>query len=154
MKFKKILLSLIMCFIITGCGNEPVTLDLEKVEIEINNMEIDGEKVFDSNQKLSDDAIKGRNITLSLYDEILMSLPTNSTDVDMYIVYLPKEGSEEKCTKEIEGFISSLYDTYSMYLPEEAKLLKNYEKEIYGDYHIYVVSENSSDVISKIKSIK
>lgn len=154
MKFKKILLSLIMCFIITGCGNEPVTLDLEKVEIEINNMEIDGEKVFDSNQKLSDDAIKGRNITLSLYDEILMSLPTNSTDVDMYIVYLPKEGSEEKCTKEIEGFISSLYDTYSMYLPEEAKLLKDYEKEIYGDYHIYVVSENSSDVISKIKSIK
>lgn len=154
MKFKKILLSLIMCFIITGCGNEPVTLDLEKVEIEINNMEIDGEKVFDSNQKLSDDAIKGRNITLSLYDEILMSLPTNSTDVDMYIVYLPKEGSEEKCTKEIEGFISSLYDTYSMYLPEEAKLLKDYEKEIYGDYYIYVVSENSSDVISKIKSIK
>ena len=127
MKFKKILLSLIMCFIITGCGSEPVSLDLEKVEIEINNMEIDGEKVFDSNQKLSDDAIKGRNITLSLYDEILMSLPTNSTDVDMYIVYLPKEGSEEKCTKEIEGFISSLYDTYSMYLPEEAKLLKDYE---------------------------
>ena len=138
MKFKKILLSLIMCFIITGCGSEPVTLDLKKVEIEINNMEIDGEKVFDSNQKLSDDAIKGRNIT----------------DVDMYIVYLPKEGSEEKCTKEIEGFISSLYDTYSMYLPEEAKLLKDYEKEIYGDYHIYVVSENSSDVISKIKTIK
>ena len=154
MKFKKILLSLIMCFIITGCGSEPVTLDLKKVEIEINNMEIDGEKVFDSNQKLSDDAIKGRNITLSLYDEILMSLPTNSTDVDMYIVYLPKEGSEEKCTKEIEGFISSLYDTYSMYLPEEAKLLKDYETEIYGDYHIYVVSENSSDVISKIKTIK
>lgn len=154
MKFKKILLSLIMCFIITGCGSEPVTLDLEKVEIEINNMEIDGEKVFDSNQKLSDDAIKGRNITLSLYDEILMSLPTNSTDVDMYIVYLPKEGSEEKCAKEIEGFISSLYDTYSMYLPEEAKLLKDYETEIYGDYHIYVVSENSSDVISKIKTIK
>ena len=88
MKFKKILLSLIMCFIITGCGSEPVALDLEKVEIEINSMEIDGEKVFDSNQKLSDDAIKGRNITLSLYDEILMSLPTNSTDVDMYIVYL------------------------------------------------------------------
>ena len=154
MKLKKILLSLIMCFIITGCGSEPVKLDLEKVEIEINNMEIDGEKVFDSNQKLSDDAIKGRNITLSLYDDILMSLPTNSTDVDMYIVYLPKEGSEEKCTKEIEEFISSLYDTYSMYLPEEAKLLKDYEKEIYGDYHIYVVSENSSDVISKIKTIK
>ena len=34
MKLKKILLSLIMCFIITGCGSEPVTLDLEKVEIE------------------------------------------------------------------------------------------------------------------------
>ena len=48
MKFKKILLSLIMCFTITGCGSEPVSLDLEKVEIEINNMEIDGEKVFES----------------------------------------------------------------------------------------------------------
>ena len=91
-------------------------------------MEIDGEKVFESNQKLTDDAIKGRNITLSLYDEILMSLPTNSTDVDMYIVYLPNEGEEDKCSKEIEDFISSLYDTYSMYLPEEAKLLKDYEK--------------------------
>ena len=39
-------------------------------------------------------------------------------------------------------------------LPEEAKLLKESEKEIYGGYHIYVESENSSDVISKIKTIK
>lgn len=154
MKFKKILLCLIMCFAITGCGSEPVSLDLVKVEIEINNMEIDGEKVFESNQKLTDEAIKGRSIDLNLYDEILMSLPTNSTDVDMYIVYLPKEGSEEKCTREIENFISSLYDTYSMYLPEEAKLLKDYDTETYGDYHIYVVSDYNAEVIEKIKSVR
>lgn len=158
MNLKKLLISLSMVLLITGCNDNSVKLDLEKVEIELNNLETtkDNEKIklFEQNKTLDKEAIVGRQIDVDLFDEILMSISTIVQDANMYIVYVPKEGKEDDCKKQIDNYLSVLEDNFNLYNPEEARLIKNHTTEKYGNYYIYVISEDNNLVIDKIKNIK
>lgn len=155
---KKILIVLLSLFLITGCGSESIHLDLEKVEIELNNLEYvengTTTKLFEQNKKLDTEEIDGRNIDTNNFDEILFSISTLVNNYSMYIVYLPKSGKEDECESMINDYIDSLKVNADSYNPEGAKMLKNYTLEKYGNYYIYVVSKDNDSVIEKIKNTK
>ena len=158
MKFKKILVSLAILLVFTGCGDKKVELDLEKVEIELNSLEIeeDGEKVrlFENNKKMDNDAIEGRQIDVSLFEEILFSMDNTSNEANIYIVYLPKEGNEEECENQIDNYLDIFEEHVALYNPKEAKKIEERLEEKYGDYYIYIISNNNEIVLEKIKNTK
>jgi len=157
---KKILISLLALGMITGCSNEEVSLDLEKVEIEVNSLEYegDGEKslLFVKNKKMDNEKLQDKyGMNTVIFEEILVSTSENLDTASMYAIFLPKEGKEEECEKEINSFFEKYDQAWIMgYFPEEEKLVENREFEQYGNYHIYVISKDNEQVIEKIKKIK
>ena len=155
---KKLLISLALLLVFTGCGEKEVVLDLEKVEIELNNLEItkDEEKVklFENNTKMSIDAIEGRQIDTNLFEEILFSMDTTSNSANIYIITLPKEGNEEKCDEQIDSYLDKYKDNVAMYNPEEAKKIEDRLEETYGNYYIYIISKDNALALDKIKNTK
>lgn len=155
---KKILISLALLLVFTGCGEKEIVLDLEKVEIELNNLEIteDGEtvKLFENNTKMSNEAIEGRQIDINLFEEILFSMDMTSNSANIYIITLPKEGHEENCEVEIDNYLDKYKENVEMYNPEEAKKIEERLEAIYGNYHIYIISKDNAKVLDKIKTTK
>ena len=155
---KKLLMVLALLLVFTGCGEKEVVLDLEKVEIELNNLEIteDGEtvKLFENNTKMSNEAIEGRQIDINLFEEILFSMDMTSNSANIYIITLPKEGHEENCEVEIDNYLDKYKDNVEMYNPEEAKKIEERLEATYGNYHIYNISKDNAKVLDKIKTTK
>lgn len=155
---KKILISLALLLVFTGCGEKNIVLDLEKVEIELNNLEITEDeetvKLFENNTKMSNDAIEGRQIDTNLFEEILFSMDMTSNTANIYIIALPKEGNEEKCDEQIDNYLDKYQDNVEMYNPEEAKKIEDRLEETYGNYHIYIVSKDNEKALDKIKNTK
>ena len=64
MKLKNLLIVLSGLFILTGCGSNNIVLDLEKVEIELNSLEIeeDGEKsnLFKKSSKMEEEKLEDK----------------------------------------------------------------------------------------------
>ena len=158
MKLKNLLVVLLGVFMVTGCGDKNIELDLQKIEIELNNLEIDedGEKVklFENNTKMDVDAIEGRQIDVSLFEEILFSMNTTSNEANVYIVYLPKEGKEEECETQIDNYLDTFKENVALYNPKEAKKIEDRLEENYGKYHIYIISKDNELALNKIKNIK
>jgi len=158
MKLKNLLIALVAVLMVTGCGGKKIELDLEKVEIELNNLEIeqDGEKtkLFENNKKLEEDAIEGRQIDVSLFEEILFSMDSTANEANIYIVYLPKDGNEEDCEDQIDDYLDKLEENMELYNSKEAKKISDRLEEKYGDYYIYIVSKNNEMALEKIKNTK
>ena len=155
---KKILISLALLLVFTGCGEKNIVLDLEKVEIELNNLEITEDeetvKLFENNTKMSNDAIEGRQIDTNLFEEILFSMDMASNTANIYIIALPKEGNEEKCDEQIDNYLDKYQDNVEMYNPEEARKIEDRLEETYGNYYIYIISKDNEKALDKIKSTK
>lgn len=155
---KKLLISLALLLVFTGCGEKNIVLDLEKVEIELNNLEITEDeetvKLFENNTKMSNDAIEGRQIDTNLFEEILFSMDMTSNTANIYIIALPKEGNEEKCDEQIDNYLDKYQDNVEMYNPEEARKIEDRLEETYGNYHIYIVSKDNEKALDKIKNTK
>ena len=155
---KKLLMVLALLLVFTGCGEKEVVLDLEKVEIELNNLEITEDeervKLFENNTKMSNDAIEGRQIDTNLFEEILFSMDTTSNTANIYIIALPKEGNEEKCDEQIDSYLDKYKDNVEMYNPEEARKIEDRLEETYGNYYIYIISKDNALALDKIKSTK
>lgn len=155
---KKILFSLALLLVFTGCGEKEIVLDLEKVEIELNNLEITEDeetvKLFENNTKMSNDAIEGRQIDTNLFEEILFSMDMTSNTANIYIIALPKEGNEEKCDEQIDNYLDKYQDNVEMYNPEEARKIEDRLEETYGNYYIYIISKDNEKALDKIKNTK
>lgn len=158
MKSKNLLIALVTLLIVTGCGGKNIELDLEKVEIELNSLEIEEEgektKLFENNTKLENDAIDGRQIDVSLFEEILFSMDSTANQANIYIVYLPKDGSEEDCQEQINAYLDRLEENMELYNSKEAKKISDRLEEKYGDYYIYIISKNNEMALYKIKNTK
>lgn len=158
MKIKNLLITLSCLLMITGCGGNNIELDLEKVEIELNSLEIekDGEKtkLFEHNKKLDEDAIEGRQIDTSLFEELLFSMDSTTNVANIYIVYLPKAGNEEECEQQIDDYLAKIEDNMELYNSKEAKKISERLEEKYGNYYIYLISDNNEVALEKIKNTK
>lgn len=157
---KKIIISLVLLLSLTGCGNKSITLDLEKVEIEVNSLEYEEEGVksllFLNNQKMDIEKIQDKyGMDTSIFEEILISASESLDTASMYAIFLPKEGKENECEEEINEFFEKYDQAWIMgYFPEEEILVENRSSEKYGRYFINVISKDNDRVIEKIKNTK
>ena len=160
MKLKNLLISLAVLLVFTGCGEKNIELDLEKVEIELNSLEIeeDGEKIklFENNVKMDYEKLEDKyGMDTNVFTEILVSTSENLDTASMYAIFLPKEEKLEVAEKEMESFFEKYDQAWIMgYFPEEEKLVENRLEETYGDYYIYVISKDNDKVLEKIKNTK
>ena len=160
MKLKKILISLAILLIFTGCGEKEIVLDLEKVEIEVNNLEIEEDeetiKLFEKNKKMDTEKMEEKyGMDISVFEEILISTSENLDTASMYAIFLPKEDSISEAEKEMNSFFEKYEQAWIMgYFPEEEKLVENRLEETYGNYYIYIISKDNDKVLEKIKNTK
>ena len=140
---KKIIFLLLTVFMITGCGNKE--LDIKK----INDM-IKAD--FKDSMKLSNNELEGiYNIDTSVFKNASVYVDKSSNNADVYAVFEVK-GDYDAALLETEYFIEQYKKSWDQgYFPEEVKKIKNSEKEEYNNYIIYVVSDNASNAVEKIK---
>jgi len=160
MKTRNLLITLAGLLMITGCGNNDIKLDLEKVEIELNSLVIeeDGEKtnLFENSIRMSEEKLEDKyGVDTSLFEEILITTSENLDTASMYAIFLPKEEKVEEAENEMESFFEKYDQAWIMgYFPEEEKLVENRLEEKYGDYYIYIISEDNEMALEKIKNTK
>ena len=160
MKLRNLLIALAVLLIFTGCGEKEIVLDLEKVEIELNSLEIeeDGEKtkLFEKNVKMEEEILEDKyGMNTSVFEEILVSTSENLDTASMYAIFLPKEEKQEEAENEMESFFEKYDQAWIMgYFPEEELLVENRLEETYGNYYIYIISNDNELALDKIKSVK
>lgn len=151
---KKILVILVAFILITGCGKgaEPdnKSLDLTKIKTNLSNLVIKDENYFDKEDGINNlDLLSSYSLDISLYDEYLISFPTEGIDPSMYIIVKPiKDTAVVKY--QIDDMFEAYYNSYNAYYPEGAKLIKDRLEKTYGDYLIYIVSHDNDKVYNTI----
>ena len=160
MKLRNLLIALAALLIFTGCGEKNIVLDLEKVEIELNSLEIedDGEKtrLFEKSVQMDKEKLEDKyGMNTLLFEEILVSTSENLDTASMYAIFLPKEDKIEEAESEMEMFFEKYDQAWIMgYFPEEELLVENRLEEKYGNYYIYIISNDNELAFEKIKSVK
>ena len=83
-------------------------------------------------------------------DEFLVknSVMTQSSS---YYILKPKEGKEDKVEDAMEDYMDNLEEQWETYLPDQYELVKNRLEEEYGDYLIYIISNDNQLVYKTIK---
>ena len=146
--------------IFTGCGEKNIELDLEKVEIELNSLEIeeDGEKskLFENSVQMDKEKLEEKyGMNTSVFEEILVSTSEQLDTASMYAIFLPKEDKIEKAEEEMKNFFEKYDQAWIMgYFPEEELLVENRLEETYGNYYIYIISKDNDKAFDKIKNTK
>lgn len=157
MKMRNLLIILIVMLVVTGCGNNNVKLDLEKISTDLNSLEIkeNGEsiKLFKNSSKMTMEMLEDKyGMNTSVFDEILVSTSENLDTSSMYAIFLPKETEIAKAEAEMKTFFEKYDQAWIMgYFPEEEKLVKNRLEEKYGNYYIYIISKDNETALKKIK---
>ena len=160
MKSRNLLIALVGLLIFTGCGEKSIELDLEKVEIELNSLEIeeDGEKtkLFENSIQMDKEKLEDKyGMDTTIFEEILVSTSENLDTASMYAIFLPKEEKIEEAEEEMNSFFEKYDQAWIMgYFPEEEILVENRLEETYGDYYIYVISKDNDKAFDKIKNTK
>ncbi len=88
----------------------------------------------------------------SLLDEYLMRVPMMMTQSSSYIILKAKEENKEEVMDLMDKYMASLESTWEMYLPDQYELVKNRLEKEYGEYLIYVISNNNNFVYENITS--
>ena len=138
---KKIILVLVSILFLTGCSDK--TLNYDNV---YNNLK-DEYKDF---VKLDKETIEGvYGVDTTLFDSYIVVTSDDKVDSRMYAIF---ETKTEEGEYEADYFMDIYQDTWlTGYFPEQEKLVKKYKKEEFGNYIIYVVNEDTSKIIKKIK---
>ena len=138
---KKIILVLVSILFLTGCSGKKLNY------YNIYNNLKDEYKDF---IKLDKDTIEGvYGVDTTLFDSYIVVTSDDKVDSRMYAIF---ETKTEEGEYEADYFMDIYQDTWlTGYFPEQEKLVKKYKKEEFGNYIIYVVNEDTSKIIKKIK---
>lgn len=140
---KKILLTLIGCLLLVGCGNKE--LDLEKVKNKLSKSAVYGELKMLSNTDLNN----LYSIDSNLADEILYQESTDANEVDLYLIVKAKD---EKIKEQIAARFEQLELLCEMYDAKNAQKVRNRLETTYNGYEIYIISDNNEKVLEEIKN--
>ena len=139
---KKVLLIVIGCFLLVGCGKKE--LDLEAVKTKLADSEVYGEL-----KSLSSDTINNLyGIDSSLAEEFLYQESVDSNNADLYLIVKVKD---EKIKQQISDRLDHLETLCEMYNVKNAQKVRDRLETTYGDYHIYIISDNNEKVLKEIK---
>jgi len=145
---KKIILTLVMCFILVGCGkDEKVNLNLEEINTKLGETEL-----FSKTEKIDISYIENKyGLDSKGIEEYSIYMARTSMSSSMYAIF---KVSDDKVKERIEStFIDKYVHSWTdiVYEPEEAELVNNMHSEKYGDYLIYIISSDNNKVINIIK---
>ena len=158
---KKFLLATVCLSFVTGCGNENVDLDLEKVKEEISNLKSDEISVSTVYDNVYNE-VEGLEMIYDFdFDEKFglnkdniesYSVGMNSENKDMYFVIKPLEGKKEEIKNELKTYFDNLLATET---DEDLKnkISSRKETELNG-LLIYVVTNNNEKVYETIINTK
>ena len=82
--------------------------------------------------------------------EFAIKTPALITSSTTYMVVKPAEGKKNEVKTALDNYMVALEEQWSTYLPEQYELVKNRMYKEYGDYLIYVVSENNDLIYDTI----
>lgn len=143
-----ILLSLLS---ITGCSTTK-DISLKDIEESMSNS-----ISFDS-MKPGDKKTLKRFFGLNAddFEEVLIYQPTSTMDVDELLLIKVKDSSQlDTIENTMDSRVENQIQVFRSYAPKQASILENYIIKVKGDYIIYIVNENSDEILDAfIKSIK
>lgn len=76
------------------------------------------------------------------------------TKANSYYILKPKAGREAKVEEAMNTYMNKLESQWATYLPDQYELVKNRLEKEYGNYLIYIISNNNKLVFETIKSSK
>lgn len=84
--------------------------------------------------------------------EFAIKTPALITSSTTYMVVKPADGKKNEVKTALDNYMVALEEQWSTYLPEQYELVKNRMFKEYGDYLIYIVSENNDLIYDTIIS--
>lgn len=129
----------------------------------INSKGIEAEKIvkdskvplFSMIMNLTDDNLESMiGMKKELLEEYVVYIPMAIVNTNLYMVLKPKEGKIDEVKKQAETYMKSLEETFETYLPDQYEIIKNRKETTYGDYLIYIASEDNERVLRTIKNCK
>ena len=162
---KKIILCLtliIATMVLTACGKENVSLNLKDLSSKLDNLK--GEE-FDRftaaniiNEKV--DGLKDiydyeydfkENFGFDSEDIEFYTIAMNEENMDMYLFLQPLKDKKEDVKNALDNYFSELENSDNQEIANKAKN-KSYTQ--IGSYLVYIMTDNSSDILNSIKDSK
>ena len=84
--------------------------------------------------------------------EFAIKTPALITSSTTYMVVKPADGKKNEVKDALDNYMVALEEQWSTYLPEQYELVRNRLYTEYGDYLIYIVSENNDLIYDTIIS--
>lgn len=139
-----------------------VTVDKIVAYLNTNNNNVAEKKIKDSKapvfsmlSSIDKNSFKEMyNINVEDLEEAVAANPVMMVNSNMYIVAKPVKGKKAEVKKEIEKYMVEYEKRWSTYLPNQHELVKNRLVKEYGEYIIYVISDDNEKVFNAIKDCK
>ena len=93
------------------------------------------------------------NIKESWVEESLVMNSAVIINANQYIIIKPVKDKYEDVQNAIENYMIDLEKQWKNYLPDQYDLVKNRKVEKFGDYLIYIISNDNDTVYKKIESL-
>lgn len=157
---KKIMLLILGMFLMVGCSNSETStvnekLDMKKIESNLQSLVVNDTKPYSDKDSVNDlDLIKGYGIDVDLLEEYTIYISSNVEDPSMYMVIKPTEGKESVVKYQIDDMFDKYLSAYKGYYPEIASMIEEKMEKEYGNYLIYIVSNDNKTVYNKIIECK
>ena len=141
---KKILIVLALLLVV-GCGNK-TTLNLEEVESSLNNSNL-----FSGNDNVEVDYLnKKYGLVTEGIKSATISMSSMLTSARMYAIFEADDVDTVK--KNTDAFMEKYAASWMMgYNLEQEALVENRMVTTYGNYIIYIISEDNNEALDLIK---
>lgn len=138
---------------ITGCSTQEKTLDLSEISKKLSSITYQDKQMFYKNDNMSTSKLKSKyQFDTTNIEAFVINMPTLMESANMYMIILPKEGKKEEVKQEIKALLEKIELSWTIgnYAPKEAEKVTNRLETTYGDYLIYIISEDNDLVLKNI----
>lgn len=109
--------------------------------------------VFSALMKVEKEMLESQfDIKENMLEEYLIKMPMMITSSNTYIIVKPASGQTDAVKAKLDTYMTNLEEQWKTYLPDQYELVKNRKVEEYGDYLIYIVSNDNEKVFEEIKA--
>lgn len=110
-------------------------------------------KLFTALMDVDDDTLSQKfGIEKEMVDEYLAKIPMMVVNSNSYIILKPASGQKDAVKEKMNTYMENLENQWKTYLPDQYDLVKNRLEKEYGDYLIYIISQDNDAVYNAIKN--
>lgn len=147
---KKILITIISCLLLVGCGNKE--LDLETIKNNLNELKVNDDLIFENMKIVSKtDLYNMYSIDVKDTKSYLFAENIDLISSEFNFYFIIKDVTEE-IEEQVNGFLDHWESQCEMYDQKNAQKIKNRLETTYNGYKIYIISDNNEKVLEEIKN--